>query len=165
MLQEQEWSVGHDYIVDAADAPPSDEAALLASLSHKDRKLLAKYTKVKKKSPPLLLLRCWGVCPVNVTFCRHIFRVSERLRLAHRNCSRTLTPRWIVQSPRRSTRKRRRRSTRMRRRRNTKRRGGAAGALAAARCLACWLCNSWLCGLMQLIHVCKPRLLAVLWHK
>ena len=66
MLQEQEWSVGHDYIVDAADAPPSDEAALLASLSHKDRKLLAKYTKVKKKSPPpvavALLGRLSGQC-------------------------------------------------------------------------------------------------------
>eukprot|EP01052_Picozoa_sp_SAG31_P018457 SAG31_NODE_1308_length_8879_cov_3.158884_8_plen_196_part_00 len=47
-LKNQEWSVGHDFVVDEADKQEeTDEASLLASLSHKDRKLLAKYTKVR----------------------------------------------------------------------------------------------------------------------
>jgi hypothetical protein len=41
-LKNQEWDVTGDYVV---DDQPDDEAALLASLSKKDRKLLAKYTK------------------------------------------------------------------------------------------------------------------------
>jgi hypothetical protein len=52
-LKEQEWgSMGHEYVTEAGEggvaavAPDAgDEAAYLASLSKKDRKLLAKYTK------------------------------------------------------------------------------------------------------------------------